>query len=140
MDNYQNYIKWEQNIPQTIKNEKTWSFWGYRKALYLYDLAWNDCDILSKDYRGRILSHQLIRSVSSISANIEEGQGRGYYGKERQQYLRYAIGSARETKGWYFRCRTLFNPIINSDRFKLLDEIIGYLVKELSYQKSKIKH
>ena len=59
-------------MPQ-IKREVAWKFFGYRKALFLYDVCWQDCEGLLKHPLGSAVAHQLIRSVGSISANIEEG-------------------------------------------------------------------
>lgn len=72
----------------------------YQMALELYDLCWSDTEILKKDFRGKEIARQIIRSCGSISANIEEGYGRGF-GKEYPHFLRISRGSARETKGWY---------------------------------------
>ncbi|MBN1935142.1 MAG: four helix bundle protein [Anaerolineae bacterium] len=55
---------------------------------------------------GRPVAQQLVRSRGSISANIEEGYGRGF-SKDRDYFLRVALGSARESKGWYYRAKSL---------------------------------
>lgn len=91
------YDAWVEGVSDAIKREPVWKFYAYRKALYLYDLAWSDCDELGSDYRGRRVAAQLIESVGSISANVEEGHGRGPRGRERDQFLRYAMGSSRES-------------------------------------------
>ena len=85
--------------------------------------------------RGRAVAQQLIRSAGSISANIEEGYGRGFRGKERLQFLRYAVGSARETKGWYIRGRHLLSSDVIDHRSSLLDEVIALLLTELRSKK-----
>ena len=72
------YEEWEQSVHLRVRNEPVWSFFGYRKALFLYDLVWKDCEKLLEDRRGRAIVDQLIRSAGSISANMEEGYGRGY--------------------------------------------------------------
>jgi four helix bundle protein len=77
----------------------------------LYDLVWQDCDKLMIDRRGRAIIDQLIRSAGSISANMEEGYGRGY-GKEYAYFLRVSVGSARETKGWYWRAKHLLSQAV----------------------------
>jgi four helix bundle protein len=74
----------------------------YQLALELWDNCWNDTEVLMNDFRGREIATQLIRAVGSVSANIEEGYGRGF-GKEYPQFLRIFRGSARESKGWYKR-------------------------------------
>jgi len=53
----------------------------YQNALQLWEMCWSDTEILQKDFRGKEIAKQLIRSCGSISANIEEGYGRGF-GKE----------------------------------------------------------
>jgi len=110
----------------------------YQHSLELYDLCWDDCDILMKDVRGREVAKQLIRSSGSISANIEEGYGRGY-GKEYPQYLRVSRGSARETKGWYRRSKRLLDANLIEQRTTQLNGIIAMLtstIKTLEQKKS----
>jgi len=113
-----------------------WRFLGYRKALFFYDLVWQDCEKLMRDRRGRAIAEQLIRSAGSISANIEEGHGRGY-GKQRNWFFKVAIGSARESKGWYWRARQLLSPEALDHRLALADEVIALLVTELTRQGSR---
>ncbi len=127
------YEEWEQNVHQRVKDEPVWSFFGYRKALFLYDLVWQDCEKLVTDRKGRTIVDQLIRSTGSISANMEEGYGRGY-GKEYAYFLRVSVGSARETKGWYWRARHLLSQTVLDHRLALLDEIISLTVKEINRQ------
>ena len=96
----------------------------YQLAMELWDEHWNDCEILMKDMRGKEIVKQLTRSVGSISANIEEGYGRGF-GKEYPMFLRYSRGSARETKGWYIRSGRLLSEEIMRQRIEKLDSIIA---------------
>lgn len=121
-----NYEEWETQLPEEIKNGPVWRFYGYRKALFLYDLVWQDCDMWLKDRRGKALVEQIIRSAGSIVANIEEGYGRGY-GKQYAQFLKIALGSARETQGWYYRGRRLLPEEVFKERLHLLEEIISLL-------------
>jgi four helix bundle protein len=89
---------------------------------------------LLKDVRGRALAEQLIRSAGSICANIEEGYGRGF-GRDYAHFLGYALGSARETQGWYFRSKHLLSSEVLEHRLTLIDEIIALLVKAVGYQR-----
>ena len=130
------YEEWEATIHERVKKEPEWEIWGSRKALFLYDLAWQDCERLMQDVRGRAVAEQLIGSVGSISANIEEGHGRGY-GKQRNWFLTVAIGSGRESKGWYWRVRQLLSPDVLDHRLALADEVVALLVTELTRQRSR---
>jgi four helix bundle protein len=104
------------------------SFGIYKLARELFDEFWADSEILVKDYRGKELSRQQVRSLDSICANIEEGYGRGF-GKELPQHLRIARGEARESRGRYERCRHLLHEEIVAKRISTLDHIIGGLTK-----------
>jgi four helix bundle protein len=96
-----------------------------------YELVWEDTDRYPKDRTAEAIASQIVRSAGSISANIEEGQGRGFKGKERKQYLRIALGSARETKGWYFRSRRLMDREVVISRMELVSEVIALLATEM---------
>jgi four helix bundle protein len=100
-------------------------------------LVWVDCGKFDPDCRGRAISGQIIRSTGSISANIEEGFGRGIGGKEYLHYLRISVGSARETKGWYWRGRHLLTQDVLNHRLGLLDEIISLIATEIGRQRRK---
>ncbi len=130
------YVDWEKTVHERIKQESIWQFWGYRKALFAYELVWQDCDILNLDARGKAVAQQLIRSAGSVSANLEEGQGRGY-GKQRDWFFKVAIGSARESKGWYWRAEHLLAKDILDHRLALFDEVLALLVTELQRQQSR---
>jgi len=73
-----NFVEWQKTVPEAIRSEKFWSLRAYQKALYLYDLLWQDTEIWMKDERGQALSKQIIGSADSVCSNIEEGYGRGY--------------------------------------------------------------
>lgn len=128
------YVEWEETVLPQIKHEISWKFFGYRKALFLYELCWQDCEESRKNALGRAVAEQLIRSVGSISANIEEGYDRGF-GKERAYFLRIAMGSVRESKGWYYRAKPLLSLDILSRRLDLVDEVLALLVTELRNSK-----
>ncbi len=131
------FEEWVKTVPGRVKAEACWRFVAYPKALYSYELAWKDCDVLIRDERGKAVARQLIRSVGSISANVEEGHGRGVGGKSYLYFLRVAEGSARESKGWYFRARLILGPKVVEARHSLLDEILALLVTEKRRHRSR---
>ncbi len=106
------------------------SFGIYKVACQLFDDFWTDSEILEKDFRGRELVKQQVRSLDSICANIEEGYGRGF-GKEFPQHLKIARGEARESRGRYERCRRLLPSDLIAKRLETLDHIIGGLTKTI---------
>ncbi len=128
------FEEWVTQVPESLKRDPLWNFQVYPKALHLYDLAWEDCEYLLKDPRGRAVANQLIRSAGSICANIEEGYGRGY-GKEYSYFLRVSMGSARESRGWYYRGKRLLPADVLKHRIALLDEIIAMLAPNIQRQR-----
>ncbi|OIO93271.1 MAG: hypothetical protein AUK03_08370 [Anaerolineae bacterium CG2_30_64_16] len=40
------FEEWVATVPEDIRADPLWSFDAYRKALFLYDLVWTDCEQL----------------------------------------------------------------------------------------------
>jgi four helix bundle protein len=131
-----NLEAWQNGVAGKMESSPLWGSVGYQKALFLYDLAWFDCDKLMQDPRGKAIAHQLIRNAGSISANMEEGYGRGF-GKDYARFLGYSIGSARETRGWYFRARHLLPEDVVAHRHALIDEVIALAVTTVKQQRKR---
>jgi four helix bundle protein len=129
--------EWLAQVSDSLKNDPIWKFEAYPKSLFLYDLAWEDTDKLLKDVRGRKLAGQLIDSAGSVSANIDEGFGRGIESGEYIQFLRYALGSARETRSWYYKSRRLLAAEAVRHRIALCDEIIALLVVTIKQRRAR---
>ena len=55
--------------------------------------------ILPKCKELDVISYQILRSSTSVGANIAEGYGR-YGPKESQRFLQISLGSANETEYW----------------------------------------
>ena len=72
------------------------------------------------------LSDQLYEAVGSISANISEGYSRAS-GKDQARFYEYALGSAREARGWYFNGRYVLGMTVANHRMNLLAAIIRQL-------------
>jgi four helix bundle protein len=129
------FEKWQSEIPDLLRCDPLWTYVAYPKALFLFDLAWFDCERLLKDARGRILVSQLTDAASSISANIEEGYGKGF-GADYARFLQIALGSARETRGWYWRARKLLPSQVVEHRMSLTTEIIRLLKTTIPQQRA----
>lgn len=108
----------------------------YQDSMTLWDDCWDDWQTLMGDVRGREIAKQLTRSVGSVSANIEEGYGRGF-GKQYPQYLRISRGSAQESKGWYRRARFLLPKKTVEDRVSRLESIIARITKTIDTLENK---
>jgi four helix bundle protein len=77
----------------------------------------------------RIIKKQLIRSSTSVPANIAEGHG-GHQGKEYQHYLTIARRSANETDYWVLLAHDL--KYINAEVYSQLEENCREIVMMLS--------
>jgi four helix bundle protein len=119
-----------------MSEDRLESFGIYKLACQLFDEFWADSEIVGRDYRGKELVKQQIRSLDSVCANIEEGYGRGF-NKEMPQHLKIARGEARESKGRYRRMKFLLSAEIVNKRTAVLDQIIGGLTTTINTIESK---
>lgn len=119
------------NNPDRLEN-----FEIYKIARQLFDDWWSDSEIVGKDYRGRELVKQQIRSLDSVCGNMEEGYGRGF-GKELPQHLKISRGEARESLGRYQRCGRLLAADMIEKRVATLNHIIGGLTKTINTIESR---
>ena len=103
----------------------------YRKSLFLADLAWRDVTRLMGDARTISLSDQLYRAAGCVEANIAEGYSKSSR-KDRLRFYEYALGSARETRGWYFKARHILGDQVLQHRTELLTEITKLLLKMIA--------
>ncbi|MFZ5910902.1 MAG: four helix bundle protein [Chloroflexota bacterium] len=131
-----NYQEWEREVPETLKSDSLWKMSVYRYALFLNDVGWFDVTKLMQDRRTIGLSEQLYEALGSISANIAEGYSRGT-GKDRARFYEYALGSARESRDWYFKGRHILTETVVLHRLKLLEEIIRLLLTMIPQQRGR---
>ena len=127
---------WLTQIPESIRIERYWQLTAYQKALYLFDLTWQDTQNWLRDVRGQALARQMIASADSICANIEEGYGRGF-GKQLLYFYTVALGSARETKGRLYRANAFYSPDVLQERLSLASEVVALLLAEINRQKQR---
>lgn len=117
-------------------NDRLESFGIYQLACQLFQDFWPDSEIMGKDYRGRELVKQQVRSLDSICANIEEGFGRGF-GKKLPQHLKIARGEARESRSRYSRSNHFLPADLIQKRQAILDHIIGGLTNTINTIEAK---
>jgi four helix bundle protein len=122
-----NYEDWLKSVPQEFKGDPLWNMEVYRFALFASDLAWPDVTQLLQDKRTIGLSDQLYRAVGSIGGNISEGYSR-QSGKDQARFYEYALGSARESRTWYYDGRFVLSEEVAMHRIKLLTRIIRMLL------------
>jgi len=127
--------EWEQSVPGALTRDVLWRVTAYRLATFLSDLAWRDATKLMKDRRTIGLSDQLYRATGSIGANISEGYSRST-GKDRARLYEYALGSARESRDWYFKGRFILGEKVVEHRLTLLEEIIKLLITMVPDQRA----
>jgi four helix bundle protein len=133
-DNVMNYHAWELSVPVTITGDSLWKMEAYRLALLVSDIGWHDVTKLSRDRRTLALSDQLYRALGSIGANLAEGYSRGS-GKDRARFYQYALGSARESRDWYFKGRYVLGQLVVEHRIKLLTSIVRLLITMIPQQR-----
>jgi four helix bundle protein len=103
----------------------------YVKALEFYDRVMEDTDRRIADERWRVIVRQLVRSAGSISANIEEGYGRGT-SREFAHRLKIARGEAQESRGWYRRAKKFLPAELIIQRRQEASEIIALLTANIN--------
>ena len=126
-------------LNQSRSQDRLESFGIYQIARQLFDDFWTDSELLGKDYRGRELVKQQVRSLDSVCANMEEGFGRGF-GKELPHHLKISRGEARESQGRYARCDHLLPADLINQRIATLDHIIGGLTNIINTIEAKQKN
>lgn len=125
----------KENIPEVIRIKNFKELGIYKKAMILSDEVYDVVKRLPKEEEYGIKS-QMRRAVTSISANIAEGQSQVFIKKEFT-FCNTALGSAGEMRCWYEHC--LRKGYIDNENYKRLDEmtveimkmIVGYM-KRLS--------
>ena len=129
-----NYQEWEENVPLVFKSDSLWRMEAYRLALFAADIGWQDVTNLVGDKRTSALADQLYRALGSISANLAEGYSRGT-GRDRARFYEYALGSARESRDWYYKSRHILTEAVVTHRLQLITQIIRLLLVMLPDQR-----
>lgn len=100
--------------------------WQKAHGLFL-DVA-KDVEDFPKNKAADIVARQILRSSSSVGANIAEGNAR-HKGKEYEHYLIVARGSLSETENWLIASKDLgyFSAAVYEQRVAALEEIMRML-------------
>jgi four helix bundle protein len=121
------YDQWLKSVPPDISGDPLWRMEVYRLSLFAIDIAWPDVSKLVRDKRTIGLADQLNRAVGSVSANIAEGYSR-QSGKDEARLYEYALGSARESRNWYYQGRHVLGEKVAAHRIQLHTQIIRLLL------------
>jgi len=111
----------------------------YRLALFAADDGWQDVTKLAQDRRTVSLSDQLYRALGSTSANIAEGYSRNA-SKDQARFYEYALGSARESRDWYYKAHHVLGETVINHRLELLTQIIRLLLTIVPLQRAQHLH
>ena len=122
-----NFSDWQNQVPSSIREDTLWDIEAYRLSLFASDVSWRDASTLRDEQRTQSLSDQLYRAVGSISSNVAEGYSRGT-GKDRARFYEYALGSARESRDWYYKGRFVLGEAVVQHRLDLMTQIIRLLL------------
>ena len=129
-----NYAEWLKSVPPEINNDPIWKLEVYRLALFAGDIGWQDVLTLSKNKLMSSVADQLHRSLGSISANLTEGYSRSK-GLDRARFIEISLGSARESRDWYYKSRHILHPEVVTHRIGLITHIIGMLTSMIPHQR-----
>ena len=128
------YAEWIEDVPSEIKNDPIWKLEVYRLALFVDDIGWHDVLALSKEKLMWSVADQLHRSLGSISANLTEGYSRSK-GLDRARFFEISLGSARESRDWYYKSRHVLSAEVVKHRMGLTTHIIGMLTPMIPHQR-----
>ena len=129
-----NYAEWLMDVPSEITNDPIWKLKVYRLALFVSDIGWEDIQKLSKEKLMFSVADQLHRSLGSISANLTEGYSRSK-GLDRARFIEISLGSARESRDWYYKARHVLSAEVIKHRMGLLTLIISMLTLLILHQR-----
>ena len=128
------YAEWLIDVPSEITNDPIWKLEVYRLGLFAGDIGWGDVQILSKKPMMLSVADQLHRSIDSISVNLTEGYSRSK-GPDRARFIEASLGSARESREWYYKSRHVLPVEVVKHRMGLTTRIISMLAPMIPHQR-----
>ncbi len=108
----------------------------WRLSDELFIMLYKDSKKFPKDRTAEIITSQAIKSVSSISANIAEGSGRGSK-KEFIRFLKISRGSLTESQNWVikiYKLKWVNKPRLQDymDKLSRVRKMINVLISKLT--------
>ena len=100
------------------------------------ELAWPDVERLESRFATRRGADQLFYAVGSIGANLTGGYSRAS-SSDRARFYEHALGSARETRDWYWKARHVLGTGLVCDRMVPLNQIVGLLVTTVQAERKR---
>ena len=127
--------EWEKTVHPGVRGDALWKRQDYRLASYLADTSWPDIEALAKHPAMLDVFPQLYESLGSVASHISEGYSRGS-SADRVRFLEYALGSAREARGWYRRGQPVLGVERVTDRMDLLTSVIRLLLTAIPTERA----
>lgn len=132
-----NYAEWLGTVPVEITNDPIWKLEVYRLALSANDIGWQDVLAISKNKLMWGVADQLHRALDSVSTNLTEGYSRSK-GLDRARFIEISLGSARESRDWYYKSRHVLPVTVVKHRMELVTRIISMLPPLISHQRKNV--
>ena len=121
------YEAWEAAVPESIKRDPLWKMAVYRKALF----PGRHC-VAGRDSAGWRQTNHQPRGPTVPGSRINRRKYRRRLFQEQSKrpgaFLEYSLGSARESRGWYWKARHVLEAKVTDHRMELLSELIRLLL------------
>jgi four helix bundle protein len=129
-----NYTEWLVDVPSEITNDPIWKLEVYRLGLFAGDIGLQDTLFIMKKPLMLSIADQLHRSIDSISVNLTEGYSQSK-GPDRARFIEASLGSARESRDWYYKSRHVLPAEVIKHRMGLTTRIISMLAPMIPHQR-----
>jgi four helix bundle protein len=128
------YADWLVEVPPEITNDPIWKLEVYRLGLFTGNIGWEDVQFIAKKPLMLSVADQLHRSLDSISVNLTEGYSRSK-GPDRARFIEGSLGSARESREWYYKSRHVLTTDVLKHRMGLTTRIVSMLTPMIPHQR-----
>jgi len=128
------YAEWLVDVSSEITNDPIWKLEVYQLGLFAGEIGLKDAHFLMKKPLMLSVADQLHRSIDSISVNLTDGYSCSK-ALDRARFIEMSLGSARESRDWYYKSRHILSPEVVKHRMALLTHIISTLAAMLPHQR-----